>query len=176
MPSTPSRPPRGLARPAPAPTPSRGRRPLGRGFAVPAERQRPQEAPFAAVLGLLVAAEYVYLGWLLWDPGSGPARFVLVPLLLAAAAVAGAVLLLPGRGRAWLVLTVVSVVLLIGLLFLVAVFGALGGGAALWQALLLLIGPIGCLALVLRRPVREWSGGSRARRSGGGRRSGGRAR
>jgi O-antigen/teichoic acid export membrane protein len=156
--------------------PARGRRPLGRGFAPPAVVRRPQEAPFAAVLGLVVAGEYGYLGWLLWDPGSAPDWFVLVPLALAAVAVAGAVLLVLGRGRAWLVLTVVSVVLLLALLGLVVIFGALGGGAALWQAMLLLIGPIGCLALTLRRPVREWTGPDRARRSGGGRRPGSSAR
>jgi O-antigen/teichoic acid export membrane protein len=138
--------------------------------------QRPQEAPFAAVLGLLVAAEYGYLSWLLWDPAAGLDWFVVVPLVLAAVAVAGAVLVVLGRGRGWVVLTVVSVVLLLGLLVLVAIFGALGGGAPLWQALLLLIGPIGCLALTLRRPVREWTTPVRARRSSGGRRTAGPAR
>jgi hypothetical protein len=129
---------------------------------------RPIEAPFAAVFGVLVAAEYLYLGWLLYQPGSFWDWYVVVPVLLAAFSVAGAVLAVLGRARAWLVLTIASGVLLLGLLALVLLFGALGGGATLWQALLLLIGPIGCLALALRRPVREWTG--RARRSTGGRR------
>jgi|tagenome__1003787_1003787.scaffolds.fasta_scaffold20464225_2 hypothetical protein len=171
MPSTSSR---GRARPA-APPP-RVHRPLGRGFAAPAARARPLEAPFAAAFGVLVAAEYFYLAWLLWSPDSGLDRFVVVPALLAAAGVAGAVLVVLGRGRGWLVLTVSAVVLLLGLLALVLVFGALGGGAALWQGLLLLVGPIGCLALTLRRPVREWTSPDRARRPTGGRRPGGRAR
>src|SRR4051812_28951766 len=140
----------------------------------PAAQVRPIEAPFAAVFGVLVAAEYLYLGWLLYQPGSFWDWYVVVPALLAALSVAGAVLVVPGRGRGWAVLTAVSVVLLLGLLALVLLFGALGGGAALWQALLLLIGPIGCLALTLTRPVREWTG--RARRSPGGRRGGGRSR
>jgi hypothetical protein len=124
----------------------------------------------------VVAAEYGYLGWLLWDPGSGLDSFVVVPAVLAAIAAAGAVLLVFGRARAWLVLTVVSVLLLLGLLALVVVFGALGGGAAMWQAMLLLIGPIGCLALTVRRPVREWSASAAGRRPGAERRPGGRAR
>jgi hypothetical protein len=135
--------------------------------------QRPQEVPFAAALGLLVAAEYVYLGWLLWDPASRLDWLVVVPVVLATLAVVAAVLVLSGRGRGWLLLTGVSVVLLLGLLALVLLFGALGGGAALWQALLLLLGPIGCLALTLRRPVRAWTDPRRARRPGGGRRSAG---
>lgn len=84
-----------------------------------------------------------------------------------------------GRGRGWIVLTAGSVLLLLTLLALVLLFGALGGGAALWQALLLLIGPIGCLALTLRRPVRAWSGrrtGRGGSRSAGGRREGTRSR
>src|SRR3954447_26738682 len=95
---------------------------------------RPMEAPFAAVFGVLVAAEYLYLGWLLYEPGALLDWYVVVPAVLAAVAVAGAVLVVLGRGRGWLVLTAGSVVLLLGLLALVVLFGALGGGAALWQA------------------------------------------
>jgi O-antigen/teichoic acid export membrane protein len=133
------------------------------------------EAPFAAVLGVLVAAEFLYLGWLLYEPGSLLDWYVVVPALLAAVTLAGAALVVLGRGRGWLVLTAASVVLLLTLLALVLLFGALGGGAALWQALLLLIGPIGCLALTLRRPVRDWTTRGR-RRSAGGRREGRRSR
>jgi O-antigen/teichoic acid export membrane protein len=133
------------------------------------------EAPFAAVLGVLVAAEFLYLGWLLYEPGSLLDWYVVVPALLAAVTLAGAALVVLGRGRGWLVLTAASVVLLLTLLALVLLFGALGGGAALWQALLLLIGPIGCLALTLRRPVRAWTTRGR-RRSAGGRREGRRSR
>src|SRR3954463_7902754 len=132
---------------------------------------RPMEAPFAAVFGVLVAAEYLYLGWLLYEPGALFDWYIVVPALLAALTVSGAVLVVLGRGRGWLVLTAGSVVLLLTLLALVLLFGALGGGAALWQALLLLIGPIGCLALTLRRPVRVWTGGRTLRgrrRSAGG--------
>jgi O-antigen/teichoic acid export membrane protein len=133
------------------------------------------EAPFAAVLGVLVAAEFLYLGWLLYEPGSLLDWYVVVPALLAAVTLAGAALVVLGRGRGWLVLTAASVVLLLTLLALVLLFGALGGGAALWQALLLLIGPIGSLELTLRRPVRAWTTRGR-RRSAGGRREGRRSR
>jgi O-antigen/teichoic acid export membrane protein len=133
------------------------------------------EAPFAAVFGVLVAAEYLYLGWLLYEPGTLFDWYVVVPAVLAALTVAGAVLVVLGRGRGWLVLTAGSVVLLLGLLALIVLFGALGGGAALWQALLLLIGPLGALVLTLRRPVRAWTTRGPGR-SPGGRRSGGRSR
>jgi hypothetical protein len=136
---------------------------------------RPMEAPFAAVFGVLVAAEYLYLGWLLYQPGSLLDWYVVAPAVLAALTLAGAVLVVRGRGRGWLVLTAGSVVLLLTLLALVLFFGALGGGAALWQALLLLLGPIGCLALTVRRPVRAWTTRGR-RRSPGGRRAGARSR
>src|SRR4051794_27761506 len=104
MPSTPSRTGRRSPRPIAAP-PSRPRRPLGRNFA-PAAPVRPMLAPFAAAFGLLVAAEDVYLGWLLWDTR---AWYVAVAGLLAAAAVTGAVLTVLGRGRGWLVLALASV-------------------------------------------------------------------
>src|SRR3712207_9525371 len=58
---------------------------------------RPVTAPFAAVFGLLVAAEEVYLGWLLWDAEPGWGWYLLVPVLLAAGALTGAGLVLRGR-------------------------------------------------------------------------------
>lgn len=137
---------------------------------------RPLEAPFAAVFGGLVAAEYLYLGWLLYQPGSFLDWYVVLPVVLAALTAAGAVLVVLGRGRGWMLLTATSVVLLVGLLALILLFGALGGGAALWQALLLLIGPIGCLALTLRRPVRAWTTRRAAGRPAGGRRGAARSR
>src|SRR3954449_2256938 len=79
----------------------------------PTPSVRPMEAPFAAVFGVLVAAEYVYLGWLLYQPGSLLDWYVVVPAVLAALTVAGAVLVVAGRGRGWLVLATGSVVLLL---------------------------------------------------------------
>src|SRR3954451_20825503 len=128
---------------------------------------RPIEAPFAAVFGVLVAAEYLYLGWLLYEPGTLLDWYIVVPAVLAALTVAGAVLVVLGRGRGWLVLTAGSVVLLLGLLALVVLFGALGGGAAPWPGALLLLGPAGCLVLTLRRPVRAWTTRGRDRSPGG---------
>jgi hypothetical protein len=58
----------------------------------------------------------------------------------------------------------------------VVLFAVLGGGAALWGALALLIAPVGCLVLALRRPVREWTRRDRPSRPAGGRRDAGSAR
>jgi hypothetical protein len=55
------------------------------------------------------------------------------------------------------------VVPLLALLLLVLVLGALGTGHDTALALLLLIGPVGCLILATRRPVREWTTPARAR-------------
>ncbi|MGY1689634.1 hypothetical protein [Geodermatophilus sp. SYSU D01105] len=142
-------------RPAPRPAPVRT-------SAAPVER--PLLAPFAAVFGVLVAAEDVYLSYLLWAPDRGWHWYVLAPLVLAVWAVAGAVAVWLGRRRGWLVLAGAAVPPLLALIGLVVVFGLLGGGSAMWWAVLLLAGPIGCLALTLRRPIREWTRPGRATR------------
>src|SRR3954451_12268558 len=120
-------------------------RPLGRGSAAVAGTPlRPVAAPFAAVFGLLVAAEDGYLGWLLWDADPGWGWYLVLPVLLAAGALTGAVLVL--RGRAFgpflsgsALLAVFCLLPLLGLLGLAAFFALLGGGEAVWWALLLLI-------------------------------------
>jgi hypothetical protein len=119
--------------------------------------------PFAAAFGVLVAAEYLWLAWLLRAPEVPPVWYV-VPVVLAAVTLAGAVLVVLGQARAWLLLAVVSVVLALGLLGTAVLFGALGQGAVVGQALLLLVGPVGCLVLAARRPVREWTRPARATR------------
>jgi hypothetical protein len=63
-----------------------------------------------------------------------------------------------------LLLAAVSVVLALGLLGAAVLFAALGLGAVVGQALLLLVGPVGCLVLATRRPVREWTRPARATR------------
>jgi hypothetical protein len=147
-------------------------RAAGRGFAVaPAAPVRPVAAPFAAVFGLLVAAEDGYLGWLLWDADPGWGWYLTLPVVLAAGALTGAVLVLRGRslGR-WFsgsaVLTVFCLLPLLGLLGLTVFFALVGGGQAMWWALLLLVGPIGGLALGLQRPVRAWTRSRRTASSG----------
>jgi hypothetical protein len=127
--------------------------------------------PFAAVFGLVVAAEDGYLAWLL-DFG----WYLVLPLVVALAALAGAVLVWLGRRPGWALLVVAGVVSLLGLLAVAVLFALLGGGVAFVSAVLLLVGPIGCLALALRRPVRAWRGARPATRSPGGRRGRGRAR
>jgi hypothetical protein len=122
-------------------------------------------APFAAAFGLLLAAEDLYLTWLLEDTFPGWSWYLAGPVLLAGCAVAGAVLVLRGRGRGALVLAVPAVLTLLGILALTAVFELLGDGRDTWSALLLLAGPVGCLALGLRRPVREWTRPRRGVRS-----------
>jgi hypothetical protein len=139
----------------------------------PALVERPLVVPFAAVFGLLTAAEDGYLAWLLGDPSIGWDWFLVVPVLLAIAAVAGAVLVYLGRPRAWLLLAATAALPILGLLVLAFLFGALGGGRAMWSALLLLIGPLAALVLALRRPVREWCRRGTAGRSPGGRRGAG---
>jgi hypothetical protein len=126
--------------------------------------------PFAAVFGLLTAAEDGYLAWLLGDPAIGWDWFLVVPVLLGVAAVAGAVLVHLGRRGGWLLLAAAGALPVLVLLVLAFLFGALGGGQAMWSALLLLVGPLACLVLALRRPVREWCRRTTAGRSPGGRR------
>ena len=125
---------------------------------------RPVLVPFAAVFGVLVAVEYLWLAWLLRDPEVATSWSVAVPAVLAVLALAGAVLVVLGRARAWVLLAVVSVVLVLCLLGTAVLFGALGLGAVAGQALLLLAGPVGCLVLAVRRPVREWTRPARATR------------
>ena len=128
---------------------------------------RPVLAPFAAVFGVLVAAEYLWLAWLLRDPEVATLWFVVAPAVLAVLALAGAALVVLGRARAWLLLAAVSVVLLLGLLGTAVLFGALGLGAVVGQTLLLLVGPLGCLVLAVRHPVREWTRHARGTRPPG---------
>jgi hypothetical protein len=122
------------------------------------------------VFGLLVAAVDGYLTWLLWTPEVGWDTYLLVPVLLGVLAVAAAVAVLLGVRRAWLLLAVAAALPLVGMLAVVVLFAALGGGSALWGAMALLIAPVGCLVLALRRPVREWTRRGRASRPTGGRR------
>jgi hypothetical protein len=147
---------------------TRPRRPIGRGFPVTATAPaRPVAAPFAAVFGVLVAAEDAYLGWLLWDADPGFGWYLALLAVLLAGALAGAVLVLRGRGVArWLsgstVLAGFCLLPLLGLIGLIGFFALLGGGQAVWWALLLVVGPLGGLVLGLQRPVRAWTRGPRA--------------
>lgn len=126
--------------------------------------------PFAVVFGLLLAVEVLYLGYLLWEPAPAFDWYLVVPVLVAALAVAGSVLVLRGRARGWLVLSAAAVVPLVALLVFVFLLAALGATAEAWAAVLLTAGPIGCLVLATRRSVREWTRPRRGTRPGGGRR------
>jgi hypothetical protein len=155
----------------------RSPRPAPRTAGAPATvRERPLAVPFTAVFGLLVAAENGYLAWLLWTPEVGWDWFMVVPLLLAVLAVTASAAVLRGRRPGWLLLAVAAALTLLGVLALVVLFALLGGGQAMWAALLLLVGPLVALVLALRRPVRGWTAPERARRSPGGRRRAGSAR
>jgi hypothetical protein len=127
------------------------------------------------VFGFLLAVEVLYLGWLIWEPEPAVDRFLVIPLVLAAAAALGSVLVLQGRRWGWAVLAVAAVTALLVLSLLVFLLGALGGGGTMWAAALLLVGPLAALVLALRRPVREWCGAGSARRPPGGRRGAGSA-
>jgi peptidoglycan/LPS O-acetylase OafA/YrhL len=153
-------------------TTRRSPRPAARAVEAP-PTERPLAVPFAAFFGLLVAAEDVYLAWLLWTPEIGWDWFMAGPLALAVLALVGAALVFTGRARGWLVLAVAAVLPLAGLVVLAAIFAVLGGGQEVWSTLLLLVGPSTCLVLALRRPVRDWT---RGRRSPGERRGAGSAR
>ncbi|MGY1772346.1 hypothetical protein [Blastococcus sp. SYSU D00813] len=149
------------------------RHPLARSGGGTAAPQRPQSVPFAVVFAGLVAAEELYLGWLLWEPDPGLYWYVVLAAGLAGWSVLGAVLVWQGRRRAWLVLAAASVLPLLLLLGLALLFGALGDGRGVWWALLLLVGPLGCLVLAAGAPVREWTAArhapaprSRSRRDG----------
>jgi peptidoglycan/LPS O-acetylase OafA/YrhL len=155
----------------------RSPRPAPRGGSVAtAPRERPSAVPFAVVFGFLLTAETLYLGYLLWQPDPRVDRFLVVPLLLAAASALGSVLVLTGRRWGWAVLAVSALLPLGALLVLVFLLGALGGGGEMWAGVLLLVGPLATLVLALLRPVREWCGSRWARRSPEGRRGGRSAR
>jgi hypothetical protein len=132
--------------------------------------QRPPIVPFAVAFGLLMAVEVLYLGYLLWEPAPALDWYLVVPLVVAVASVVAALLVLRGAPRAWMFLAGTAVLPLVALLVLVFILGGLGATAEMWSALLLTTGPLGCLVLATRRPVREWTAPGRTTRSPGGRR------
>lgn len=143
---------------------------------LPERHQRPPAVTFAAVFGVLLTLEILFVGWLFWSPDPSLDRFLVVPLLLAALSALGSVLVASGRSRGWAVLAGAAVLPLPLLLVWVFLLGVLGGGAELVAGVLFLVGPLVTLVLALRRPVREWCGPSGARRSAEGRRGAGWAR
>ena len=60
----------------------------------PPELERPTAVPFAVVFGLLVAAEVLYLGYLLWEPAPAFDWYLVVPVAVAALTVTASVLVL----------------------------------------------------------------------------------
>jgi hypothetical protein len=151
-------------------TPRRSPRAAGR-VAAPVVRRRPPAVPFAVAFGLLTAVEVLYLGYLLWEPAPAFDWYLVVPVVVAVLAVVASLLVLRGTPRSWMLLAGTAVVPLAALLVLVFVLGAFGATAETWSAVLLMTGPLGCLILASRRPVREWTRPRRATRSAGGRRS-----
>jgi hypothetical protein len=138
--------------------------------------ERPPVVPFAVVFGLLSAAEALYLAWLSGWPHPTLDWFVIAPVVLAVAAVAGAALVLRGRARGWLVSVLAAGLLLVAVLTVVALLAAVGDWRDMWPATLLLIGPLGSLVLNARRPVRDWTTRGSAVRPPGGRRGAGGSR
>ena len=133
-------------------------------------RQRPTAVPFAVAFGLLMAVEVLYLGYLLWEPAPALDWYLVVPVVVAAVAVVASLMVLLGRARAWMLLAGIAVLPLVALLVLVVILAGLGATAEAWSAVLLTTGPLGCLILATRRPVREWTTPDRTTRSPGGRR------
>lgn len=145
------------------------------GRAAAHEGRRPLAVSFAAAFGGLVAAEALYLGALMWLPDPGVDRFLAVPLVLAVATLAGVVLLLRRRYRSWLLLAGTAAVVQVGLLATTALLAAFHAWGEMWSAVLLMIGPVGCLILSLRPSVRSWADGSRKGRRTSQRPAGGRS-
>jgi O-antigen/teichoic acid export membrane protein len=117
-----------------------------------------------------MAVEVLYLGYLLWEPAPALDWYLVVPLVVAAVAVVASLLVLRGRARAWMLLAGVAVVPLVALLVLVFILASLGATAEAWSAVLMTTGPLGCLILATRRPVREWTASRTTRSPGGPRR------
>ncbi|SFD53272.1 hypothetical protein [Klenkia taihuensis] len=150
------------SRSAPVRRSPRAARPTAaRAARTPLVPERPVAAVCAAVFGVLVTAEVLYLTWLLVAPDADlvavPRWLALVLVAVALVPLAGAVLTVLGRGRGWVVLLVGCVVPLLGLLGVAVLFGSLGAGSATWWALLLALGPLGGLVLAAQRPVRGWT-------------------
>ena len=128
---------------------------------VAATPERPVAAVCAAVLGVLVAAEVLYLTWLLAEPDADlvavPGWLIGVLVVVALWPLAGAALVLLGRWPGWAVLVTGSVLPLLGLLAVAALFGSLGAGSATWWAVLLAVGPLGGVVLGAQRAVRSWT-------------------
>jgi hypothetical protein len=132
--------------------------------------ERPSVVPFAVAFGLLMAVEVLYLGYLLWEPAPALDWYLVVPVVVAVAAVVASLLVLRGTPRSAVLLAAVAVLPLAALLVLVFILASLGAGAEAWLAVLMATGPLGCLILATRRPVREWTAPGRTTRSAGGRR------
>ena len=145
----------------------------GRG--VPVQEQRPLAVPFAAASGALMTAEVLFflVVFQLQDPQPDRVTVVLILLLLGAGA--GSLMVLRGRRRGWLLLTVTAVGALVALAMFALVLVALGLTYGMWAAALLSVAPVSCLVLAPRRAVREW-GQIRTSPSAGGRRSAARSR
>lgn len=136
--------------------------------AVPTGPERPVAAVCAAVLGVLVTAEVLYLTWLLAEPDADlvgvPGWLIAVLVVVALWPLAGAVLVVLGRWPGWAVLVSGSVLPLLGLLAVAVLFGSLGAGSATWWAVLLAVGPLAAVVLGAQRSVRVWT--ARARTTG----------
>ncbi len=150
-------------------TQRRSPRAAGRPVAPPVG-QRPPVVPFAVAFGLLMAVEVLYLGYLLWEPAPAFDWYLVVPVVVAVVSVVAALLVLRGTARAWMLLAGTAVLPLVALLVLVFILAGLGATAEAWSAVLMTTGPLGCLILATRRPVREWTTPRRTTRSPGGRR------
>ena len=121
-----------------------------------------------------MAVEVLYLGYLLWEPAPALDWYLVVPVLVAVASIVASLLVLFGKARGWMFLAGTAVLPLVALLVLVFILASLGATAEAWSAVLMTTGPLGCLILATRRPVREWTAPRRTTRSPGGRRTPGR--
>ena len=130
----------------------------------------------AAFFGALLAAEVLFLGGVPLLSDAPLSRFTVVFLVLFVGAVAGSLMVVQGRRGGWIVLMIVASGGLAAVLILLLVLAALDVAGVAWAAVLLSVGPLGCLVLAPQRSVREWSRAGAARRSAGGRRRAARSR
>ena len=140
------------------------------------EDERPLAVAVAAAFGALLAAEVLFLSVVLLLPDFRLDRLTVVFLMVFLGAVGGSLMVIQGRRGGWILLVIVALGGLAAVLILVLVLAALDATGSAWAAVLLTVGPLGCLVLAPQRSVREWAAAGAARRSAEGRRGGGFAR
>lgn len=133
--------------------------------------QRPLAASFASAFGVLMTVEVLFFGGLLVVPEPRLDRVTVVIGVLVLAGAAASLLVFRGLRGGWILLVLAAVGGVAAVGVMVLVLGALGLTSQMWAAVLLAVGPLGCLVLAPQRSVRAWAGLEPTRRPAGGRRA-----